>query len=265
MGYKLKKIMMRPNGVEKQVRPLKKEWDLSKITLNKSYDTWTTSIYWAYIDPSWTRLYINRELNAIMQKTLSTPRDVSTATGSSSLSISGINWQNIWLSNDGTLLFIFAYYGNVYKLTLSTPRNITTAAQTQSISFSHGWYNPTWWIMSTDGKYMYTCYENNVIKLFYLSTAFDLSTASAQWTINSGVWTTRWLWISNDYKHIYWGADRKIWQIDLQAPHNLTNFTVQSRNMSPWPNNFYFGGGLANSNNLLVTTDGMYVRTWDIV
>lgn len=241
-----------------------KEWDLSKITLDKSYNVWVTSIYWAYIDPSWTRLYINRESSSIMQRTLSTPRDVSTATGSSSLSVS-ISWQGIWLSNDGTLLFIFAYNGNVYKFTLSTPRDITTATQTQNINAAHGWKNPTWWIMSTDGKYMYTCYENNVIKLFFLSTPFDLSTASAQWTISSWVWTTRWLWISDDYKHIYGGADSKMWQIDLQAPHDLNNFTVQSKTMSPWPNNFYFGGGLVNSNNLLLTTDGKYVRTWNIV
>ena len=52
MWYKLKRIMMRPNGVEKQVRPV--NWDnldISTATLSKQYSTWY-GFQWLYINPN---------------------------------------------------------------------------------------------------------------------------------------------------------------------------------------------------------------------
>ena len=128
-------------------------------------------------------------LQDIRQYTLSTAWDVSTATYSSKyIYVGGSDNepQDLWISSDGTLVFWIGTQskggttGRLYKWTMSTAWDISTAVATQSINIDGYETSPRGIALAADGKSFYTIgTQYDAITGWYLSTAFDLSTAGA--------------------------------------------------------------------------------------
>lgn len=244
-----------------------KTWVLDDVTLEKTFDIGNSWRAGQCISRDGLTLYWTYD-NVVYWRTLTTAWDVSTATWWWNTTVSWVDWnQNIWFAPDMKTMFAFNYWsnGSVSKITLSSAWDITTATLTQQVTINHSSNPPTWWILTDDWLYMYICYQDNYVWVWSLSTAFDLSTATLSSSTTAPAWITRWLWISSDYKHLYWWADGKIRQIDMATANDLNNVTTQNRTMPNSPAQFYYGWWLANNNNLLVTCDGRYIRTWNVV
>ena len=128
-------------------------------------------------------------LQFIQQYTLSTAWDITTATYASKyINVSGSDNdpQDLWISSDGTLVFWIGTQskggttGRLYKWTMSTAWDISTAVATQSINIDGYEQYPMGIALAADGKSFYTIgTQYDTITGWYLSTAFDLSTAGA--------------------------------------------------------------------------------------
>lgn len=238
---------------------------LNDIALDKSYDTAWSYRCSACFSKDWLTLYWGKD-GTVRWRTLTTAWDVSTATWWWSITFSGMAQQNMQFTSDMKTLFFFDYSANGYviKMSLTTAWDLSTATTAQSVAFKNWSYRPTWWVISDDWHYMYLWYENNSLKLWNLTTAFDLSTAVSAWSTTAPVWVTRWLALSSNCKHLYWWADSKVWQIDMATANDLSSITTQNKTMSNSPAQFYYCNWLFKNNDILLTIDGRYIRTWTV-
>ena len=231
MWYKLKRIMMRPNGVEKQVRPSTPiwNWDLTKATLASSVSVTWYLIYGVAMSDDGTKFYYatnnwNSTAATFHQFTLTTPFDISTRTnevtfdfGSSSATwwvypfniVFRENWEYLYLSylNSGAPLYWEKY-------TLSTPRDVSTSTLSQQISLISGPTNGSLYI-SNDGTKMWTLGTG----IYYkdLSTPFTLEA----WTLIDN-WTYPFGTFSSDWKYVYTDNWNTIAQYSLTTPRDIT-------------------------------------------
>ena len=108
MGYKLTWMYIRPNGVEQKIRPntlpqYTVTWSTLKSTFTPS--EWS-DLQGCYISPDGTKMYLDFWSNKrLYQYSLSTPRDVSTATSVRYISVTTPDW--IFFSSDGIYMFIW--------------------------------------------------------------------------------------------------------------------------------------------------------------
>ena len=133
-----------------------------------------------------TKMYMMGTQNdSIYQYTLSTAYDLSTASYDSvsfSVASQAGDPREIALNNDGTKLYLLDGLPDryIYQYTLSTAFDLSTTSY-DSVSFQVAGQadNPSSITFNSDGTRMYiSCYTNDSIYQYSLSTAFDLSTAS---------------------------------------------------------------------------------------
>jgi hypothetical protein len=131
-----------------------------------------------------TKLYYNNS-GLIIQYTLSTPYNISTATNSGkSFDISGTSAYGIDFSTDGTKLYLSSRaFGSIRQYAMSTPWDISTASYTtQSLNttITTGSFILQDLAVATDGSAIFFAVQDGT-KLVYrlsLSTPWDASTAT---------------------------------------------------------------------------------------
>ena len=154
--------------------------------------TWYSDIQWCYISDDWTKMYIsfwNWGSWKLVQYTLATPNDVSSAVYVRNRSLTKPDW--IYFSNDWTKFFVWSENGNtILRYTLSTAWDISTAAQDQSISLTY--FTPIV-NFSEDWKYLFYWWRNTSTYYTYiyraeLSTAWDLTTITQTISKTTNTW-----------------------------------------------------------------------------
>lgn len=250
----IKRIMMRPNGTEKQIRPV---WPTPRPTItsfnyaNKTLST-PQSTYWdentITFSKDGTKLYFAWEnKNVVYQWTLSTPRDITTATYDNKNKATWVNvTTSIMFSEDGTIMWIgWGWYtAYIYKYTLSTAWDVSTATYVWDTTWKSNvsFYGCTWMCMSIDGQYMFVLSrENNWIRRYTMVTPYDIT------TLQGWAWEYQQVSISA-YSHTvqlnpqwtqlfyYARTDKKIHICSLSTPFDLTTFTEVSQYTVSTPN-----------------------------
>lgn len=154
---------------------------------SKSYSpTESTDTTWVCFSADWTKMYVTMWwTDDIYQYTLSTARDVSTATYSTkSLSTTweSITWWTSWqISSDWTKVYILNTANDkIYQYTLSTPRDLSTwSYASKSFTTSTQETSPLGFVLSWDWTKLYLTWSSwDDINQYSLWTAWDISTAS---------------------------------------------------------------------------------------
>ena len=92
--------------------------------------------------------------------------------------ITNLKPKDLEFNSDGTKMFIFDT-SNIYVYTLSTAFDISTASHDNTVSVSDFEDDATGFAFSDDGTVMFTLgRKDKAVNEFYLSTGFDLTTAS---------------------------------------------------------------------------------------
>lgn len=166
-------------------------WDLSTATYdNKSFSpiAQDDTISDLYIGNNGTSLYLTTgdiTPNSVLQYTLGTPWDISTATYTQAYNVSAqIGVANgLGFKSDGTIFYVSDILANsiVYQYSLSSAWDISTASYTGK-SFAFGadsgssFINP---IFQPNGeRIIYATGGDNLVWQYDLSTAWDISTAN---------------------------------------------------------------------------------------
>jgi hypothetical protein len=248
----VKRATIRVNGVEKQVRPTWIQWngDLSKISTVKTYSL-ASPIQYAYslqFNDDGTKFYVAwyKWVGTwrIQQYSMSTPRDITTATNDVNIDFwtansSFGNYPSMLLANNWQLIFFQDYAGwsnnRLIKYTLATAWDINS---TKTMDTTTSWiYLPQW--MSDDGKAFIWNVDSNT--WFYYSTNSTAWTVNTSWT-NIGSGKAGWAKFSNDGKFLYLlNSSKSIVKYSLSTDWDPTSKTeVQSATLSYWGNWLYF-------------------------
>ena len=183
-------------------------WDISTATNTGKYITagysgggWTS---WVALSPDGTKMYVSLQSNWISEFTLSTARDVSTASLSNTLSVSG-NLPWLWVSQDWQHIYFTNFTtSKLVEYNMSTPRDLSTATLLWQIS-----YPVAWWVyrdvcVSPDKKvYLVQQATPSYIYQLDMSTAQDITTATYSGASSSVTHTAWWLYISPNGKRMY--------------------------------------------------------------
>jgi len=167
--------------------------DFVPDTSNTSYSNKSVSVastenglQGIYLKDDGTKMYlVGYQNDAVLQYTLSTAYDVSTATYDSvSFSVTpegNTVPSGLFFKPDGTKMYVLGY-GNdtVFQYALSTAWDISTASyESKSFNVNSQETQPTFVHMNDDGTKMYIVgFTNNTFYQYTLSTAYDVSTAS---------------------------------------------------------------------------------------
>src|SRR6056300_1967655 len=167
--------------------------DFVADTSNTSYSNKSVSVastenglQGIYLKDDGTKMYlVGYQNDAVLQYTLSTAYDVSTATYDSvsfSVTPEGNTFPSgLFFKPDGTKMYVLGY-GNdtVFQYALSTAWDISTASyESKSFNVNSQETQPTFVHMNDDGTKMYIVgFTNNTFYQYTLSTAYDVSTAS---------------------------------------------------------------------------------------
>jgi sugar lactone lactonase YvrE len=131
-----------------------------------------------------TKMYICGSNNdTVYQYTLSTARDVSTATYASKLlSLVGVDNspESLFFKPDGTKLYILGTTGKaIYQYALSTAWDVSTGTYETNITAASEESSPSGFALNQDGTKMYICGNaTDAVYQYTLSTAWDVSTAT---------------------------------------------------------------------------------------
>lgn len=191
----------------------------------------------------------------IMQYTLSTAWDVSTATyASKSYRVSGnaIYYpEGLFFKPDGTSVYVVSGYTNaVHQLTLSTPWDISTASYgSANISVSAQDAEASDIYFKSDGLKMYLSGNGgDAVYQYTLGTAWDITTASYDsvsftvWSYTPSAGSTNGLFLKDDGTKMYTvdSSSDKIAQFSLGTPwdistatHDAVDFSVASQSAVP--------------------------------
>jgi DNA-binding beta-propeller fold protein YncE len=143
-----------------------------------------------FFKPDGTKMYItNNSDDRVWQYELSTAYDISTASYSSKY-FDFTFWEstprNIYIGSYGTKLYLVGTSGDdVNEFDLSTAWDISTASFVQNFSVSSKESSPTGISFVPDGTGMYIAGAgSDDVNEYYLSTAWDISTATHVKTFN---------------------------------------------------------------------------------
>ena len=188
----------------------------SEVTLNFGS---SSAAYWVYpwnitFRNNWQYLYIgynNSGAPMYMERyTLSTPRDISTATLTNQIAQTWTDGWTIFLSEDGTKERYAAWDGTYYKsLTTAYEPELWTKVTNTNYKFMR---------LSSDGNNLYSDWGSTITQ-YSLSTPRDITTASqenvltkpASWNYwewiyfnqdGSKLWTLRW-WVNSTNIYYY--------------------------------------------------------------
>ena len=238
MWYKLKRIMMRPNGVEKQIRPklTSDRPDLDRYSLLWSTTLWFTWIHGIAISRDWTKLYAWPANWYIRQYTL-TWGVLSGISWVESETTSNIYTRWLYIKPDGSMLYSVSDNARWYNITLPTPYSLSWFSSSYtSITWIVQNNNPVGVRFTPDWNYFYTCRNKNVHKV-KVNTAWDIKTYTSTWSSSvtlseppnvynvaiSPTWLKMFTW---------WDGDGKIYQYNLSTAWDITTATYSWKSLS---------------------------------
>lgn len=141
-----------------------------------------------FFKPDGLKMYIDKSTTGVSEYNLSTAWDITTATFLQSDSNIDERVQGIFFKEDGTRVYVTyerggpGQHGEIKQFNLSTPWNITTGslASTFDISLTvNDSVNDAFNIFfKPDGLTMWVTDSSNIIRIYNLSTAWTLSTAT---------------------------------------------------------------------------------------
>ena len=160
-------------------------WDLSTATYNQNFSVSAqeSSPAGIFFKADGTKMYIVGLLGGdILEYTLSTAWDVSTASYTQNFSVSAqeVNPSGIYFKPDGTKMYHTGDNSDtVHEYNLSTSWDVSSASFSQSFSVSTQEGNPKGVFFKSDGTKMYICgYNSDSVHEYNLSTAWDITTAT---------------------------------------------------------------------------------------
>ena len=151
-----------------------------------------------------------------------------------------VSLNSIYISNDGTKMFLLSNAREVGEFTLSTPHEISSASFVQLISVFPEGNTPTGLYFSNDGARMFVLESGNDkrVNQYNLSTPFDISSAtfSTNFLTIAGETVLQEMTFSDDGLKLYvvGTASDNVKQYDL-----ITAFDVTT---ASFIQNFYVGG-----------------------
>jgi DNA-binding beta-propeller fold protein YncE len=189
-------LYFRPDGLKLYVVDGSTNGDVYQYSLSTAWDITTISYdninqsgigesspQGLFFKPDGTKMYITGfNSDAIKEINLSTAWDISNISVYQSFSVLSQTSTptGIHFNYDGTLVFITGTgEDSVFKYSLSTAWNVSTASLSQTLDISAQESNPQDIFLSANGNKLFVTGQNGVvIDEYYLSTAYDLSTAS---------------------------------------------------------------------------------------
>ncbi len=132
-----------------------------------------------YISPEGTELYVVNADDDVVQWTLATRWDLSTATLTRTLDVSGreASLYGISFKQDGTKMYIVGEQNDaIHEYDLTTPWDISTATWLQEFALHVSQGNPRGIYFREDGKQVYIP-DSSTIASYHLSTAWNITTA----------------------------------------------------------------------------------------
>ena len=189
-------LYFRPDGLKLYVVDGSTNGDVYQYSLSTAWDITTISYdninqstlgeaspQGLFFKPDGTKMYITGFISdAIKEINLSTAWDISNTSVYQSFSVASQTSTptGVHFNYDGTLAFITGTgEDSVFKYSLSTAWDVSTASLSQTLDISAQESNPQDIFLSANGNKLFITGQNGVvIDEYYLSTAYDLSTAS---------------------------------------------------------------------------------------
>lgn len=197
----------------------------STVKANYSPSDWS-NIQGCFISADGTKMYIDYWSNKrLYQYSLSTPRDISTATSVRYIALTSPDGFSFW--DNGKYLFVWNESDHTIKrYTLSTDWDISTATLDQSLSLNT--FFPTEVNISENWEHIYYTRFNWAKFVFYsydLSTPYDLTTAINQKTYDdTNLDNCIWIFVNNKWENLYvCNENTTIIQYTLGTPYDITS------------------------------------------
>lgn len=172
-------------------------WDLNTASYSQDFSVaaYETGPQGLFLSSDGTNMYIVGTLaDNVTQYSLSTAWNISTASYVQQFYVGSqeANPYGLSFSPDGTKMFIVGITSDsVHRYDLSTPWDISTASYVQVVSVTSQDTTPTDVKFKTDGTKMYILGStNDKIYQYDLSTAWDLTTASFEYSKFTYTWNT---------------------------------------------------------------------------
>lgn len=135
-----------------------------------------------------------------------------------------VQW--VYMSPDWTNLYYCDYWNNyIRQYSLATAWDVSTATNTGYTCSTD--YNVSWVAFSKDGTKLYVALPDYWIREYSLSTAWNVSTSSLNYILSvSGNLT--WLWVSEDWVHLYYNnyTTSKSIEYTMSTPRDLSTATL---------------------------------------
>lgn len=161
-------------------------WDITSGTLNASIldvSAQNSNTRGVWLSDDGTQVFVSCQTDQeVLQYTLSTAFDLSTATFVGAFLTTGSALMDCWVSDDGTKLFISDQNGRkILQYTLTTAFNVTTAGTLVSydLTTASSFFSPSGLYFSDGGTEFFVHNgDNSQVYHFVLGTAWDVTTAT---------------------------------------------------------------------------------------
>jgi len=212
-------------------------FDLAQYTLDKSINSEDNEPKDIAFDDVGSRLYeIGVDGDNIYQSSLSKPFDIGTATFDKSINTQEATQLSLAFDNSGSRLYHVGRDAIFYQFSLTTPFDIGTASLQKTASTPAT--RPNGLAFDDTGSRVYTIHNEfsdagiNIFQLG-LSTAFDITTATVQKSINPEDTRPQSIAFNNDGTRLYQSHDgfgnngAKIYQSSLSTPFDIGTASLQ--------------------------------------
>lgn len=224
------------------VPPTPSVYTITWSTVSWNYTPWSFSdIQGCYVSPDGTKMYIdfwNNWNGKLAQYSLSTPRDITTASQVTSIWVTQPD--GLYFDDDGNYFYVSCEQDHTIKrYSMSTAWDISTAAQDQSLSIGSSWYAYNI-CLSEDGSYIYyNKWAGNIFQ-YELATPYDLTTATNQKSITLSN-DEALVMVKDNWKYLYSWTEHgeSIKQYELATPYDITSnrtevWTYSFGNSADW-------------------------------
>lgn len=203
------------------------QWDMNNRALAQTASLWSGFYTWVYAKQDGTKIFFCEAISQrIYECTLWTPFDISNL--SLSKYISSAYPEALTFSPDGTKMFVLRSDVSPYQViryTLGTAWDISTATQDQTIA---AWTEngDRWLYITPDGLTIYRSMAwTDTLHKATMSTAWDLTTASAWDSTNNYGWVA--IWFGNDWKFFARKPDNSssLYWYELSTWYDLSTIT----------------------------------------